>query len=226
MKEDSLVSLVSTLVDRIKILPPKASISEASIYHNDYILYVTLLQFMSTSHRAVNNPVEIYSKWLTDPVSWTPLADKDTVYHEHARLCILPEPLTKQFELYKQHCESLKDFFPTAEGAQLSEPSFFYIDPNHQFQLITESWIDESYARLGFKVPANFHRAFLRSRLVMRGCSIEIVDAFMGHASFGESTAGDRSTFSYSRHATELTTHIGQILRSAGMKPLASQLSR
>lgn len=66
----------------------------------------------------------------------------------------------------------------------------------------------------------NFHRAYLRSELIARGCPGEIIDAFMGHANRGELPFLRYSTFDYEKYRQQILGYLESIQTSLDSEPL------
>jgi len=76
----------------------------------------------------------------------------------------------------------------------------------------------------GYPVPENFHRAFLRTELLDRRASPEVIDAFMGHANAGEGPFEFLSSFDYSDYLDQIEPVIGAISAYLGLRPVESRL--
>ena len=65
--------------------------------------------------------------------------------------------------------------------------------------------------------PANFHRRFMRSDLIARGCPMEVVDAWMGHWHTGEEPWATYSSFNFSDYQQALQKYLMPILKDLGL---------
>jgi hypothetical protein len=190
-------------------------------------LYVALFLAFGTGYRSVQAPLSRHTDY--DPLSgMLVVADKTNSAFSHARLVPVPESLSRQLDLYKQHRESVADqmwaflrikepahflFFLSraASGTKKSEKLVKVIPVNS----------DTLKARLrGISdLPLNINRHFLRSELRHRGVHAELVDAWMGHWLDGQEPMGRYSTLSPIDFASGIEPGLSEILNEMGWTP-------
>ena len=86
-------------------------------------------------------------------------------------------------------------------------------------------WIANQLHAQGMPAAANFHRGYLRSRLLSQGCPEEVINTFLGHASKGQSLHNLHASFDVDHHVREITAHLERIANELGMRPLPSLLA-
>lgn len=224
--DDAVSRLVRVLAKKVKAnIQSNVQESELIAYHNNFVLFVCLMQALLT-YRSVNDPVDLIDCFKESDFLFpaATLSDKDNVEQESARLCLITKLLQDQFKHWLEHVLALDRRLEGAARQEKKRPSLFYLDEETKPQSITRSWIEAQFEQLGFKIPANFHRSFLRSSLIEQRCPAEVVDSFLGHASQGESPFAERSTFAYRRHQTRLSKALASVADSIGLKSLTSKL--
>ena len=133
-----------------------------------------------------------------------------------------------QFKNYRQHVQALVKRLGlrsdlSAKNAE--DQLLIVVTAKKTIEPLTPSWITQQFEHhLGAKIPANFHRAFLRTSLLERGVPAEIVDAFLGHSNVGESPFGLFSSFDYGQALTTLTSAIRTLASELGLVPVESRL--
>lgn len=202
-------------------------------YHNTYVIYTHLHQSLDTSLRAISAPNDLYKiatrSVLDYGIANACLSDKDTAYSSRSRLVPIRKPLQKQFESYEKHLGCLGIHIKSArldiENANRFSP-FFYFDSNRTLLDLTPTVFEKALERhTGQNIPANFHRGFLRSQLLSRGCPAEVVDAYLGHASFGESPFSRLSTFDYGLYLDQIGRALQKIHDDIGLQPIESRIA-
>lgn len=226
---DAVTRLVRTVKKQVQAsLPDNAGQNEVIAYHNAYALHLCLKQALLTSYRAVNDPTDLID-WFIETNGNFPIAtlsDKDNIAQESARLCVLTQALRDQFSNWIAHAKAVDAILEMRECFDGNRSTLFYLDDSARPIGITRSWLEAQYAHFGFKIPANFHRSFLRNTLIQLRCPAEFVDAFLGHASMGQSPFSDRSTFSYRDYRIEITKALESLAKSVGLQPLKSRLAK
>lgn len=225
--------LVEELVTHLtQPLPKKPSQGFFQQYHRRYVMYTHLFQSLETSIRAITGPNDLFRMWKTSlrdygPVV-APLSDKDTRYSDRSRMVQIRPPLDLQFEHYQKHIEHLhfhiKSAFASITSRRERHP-FFLIDDRFQFRELTPTDFAEFLNEYtSCPVPANFHRGFLKTELMLRKIPPEIVDAHFGHAGFGESSHSWTSSFDFGLHVPRIAAAIQDIHDAIGLRPIASQI--
>jgi hypothetical protein len=201
-------------------------------YHNDFMLYTHIYQSLATTIRAISRPTELYEAWLRQSdlrgEHAASLSDKGTDFHEKARMAIITPELSEQFENFQLHGQYLTERPPLwleANTTGKRARPFFVLTDDLKLEALGPGWIADSLRELtGYRIPANFHRAFLVTELLDRGCPSNVVDAFVGHANLGESSFGMYSTFDYRFYRHTLLNYLKAIHADLELRPIASRL--
>jgi hypothetical protein len=229
-KPEAVRDLLARLRSGMKaFLPGGERTAEWIAYHNSFTLYSWLMQALMTGMRAINDPTEIIDQ-LGGNQGWpltVTLADKETVFLDRARPARLPDMLRKQLAHYRAHAahvvtalsigRSLRDAL--GEGAPL-----FVLSERKKPVMLTRTWIEQQLDDLGYPLPANFARAFLRTELIARACPAESVDALLGHASAGERPFAVMASFDYARHFQAVDDAVLSVCRAIQLVPVSSRL--
>jgi len=201
-------------------------------YDRDYLLYTFLILTISTGTRAINQPVSLYLQWLAadEPKNGlvSGLWDKESMFYDKSRLVGVLPTLAHQFKHYRSHIEFLMGQLGQTQpwkSAPIPEQLLLTFDEKDRPHPLSPTWIEQQFeAHLGVPVPSNFSRAFLRTELLERAIHPELIDAFLGHASQGESPFAKLATFDYERYTSELKKAISDLLADLGLVPIASRL--
>lgn len=228
---DSVGQLITTLRDEIRTSRREPLAGSPLVdYHGSYTLYTWLFQTLSTSMRAVASPrANALFDALPSNKAGTfdaALSDKDDARTSRARIAMIDDSLSLQLLNYKDHVENLlQRLRPQIDqrSACAWEP-FLVLDERRRIVPLTPSWVADQLARRGAPLPANFHRAFLRTQLLARGVAGEVIDAFLGHANDGESPFGRYSSFDYRLHRAVLLPALRELHAELGLVPLKSRL--
>jgi hypothetical protein len=202
-------------------------------YHNAYTVYTHLFQSLDTSLRAISEPNDLFKIVRTSVrdygLAYATLSDKDTVYSSKARLVCIRRPTENQFTNYAKHINCL-DTHITSLSSEIElsrdQRPFFIVNENLEFKSLSPSFVEGALKHYtGYDVPANFHRAFLRTELLRRGCAAEVVDAFLGHANFGESSFSRCSSFDFRLHLDRIDSALQEIHDDIGLRPIESRIA-
>jgi hypothetical protein len=221
--------LLSLLSERYQ-----ASLTDRQVrrYHLLFLLYTHVYQSILTSIRAISSPSAAYLGWLDSSQRTVDirasLSDKDTKYSDRARLVPIPPPLAAQFGHYQRHRQMLGARLPLAAPwlSTLGEDEpFFIIKSDYTVGPLTPGWVKGALQQFtSYDIPANFHRSFLRTELLARGCAAEVIDAHLGHANFGEIPHSKLSTYDYGKHFKHLQAALQSLHDEIGLRPVASRL--
>jgi len=203
-------------------------------YHNAYVIYTHLFQSLDTSLRAITGPDDLFKITMTSVrdygSAYASLSDKDTDYSSKARLVSIRKPIEDQFLNYEKHIKSLHLHISSLSSEielQRDQLPFFVIAQNLDFKSLNPSFVEKALKfYTGYDVPANFHRAFLRTELLHRGCSAEVIDAHLGHANFGETPFSRHSSFDFRLHLQRIDAALQEIHEEIGLRPLKSLIER
>lgn len=202
-----------------------------AIYHNCFMLYVLLYQSLSTSIRAISTPTQLYKDWEHFPSRHnvlTGLSDKESQHYEKSRLVVLPAGLREQFKHLRNHHLHLKKqpgfrLKVIAPAIRVCSPLYFFDDQGTATPPTPDSVAKALLDFFDYPLPANFHRAFLRTELREMGCPVEILDAFLGHFNQGENPFGLFSTFDYSTYAQIVGNYLDRLHQEIGLLPIQSR---
>lgn len=241
VSRDRLSSLVCELRGDIERKPNRLR-SAFHRYHQDFLLYCLLMQNFETGGRVVQDPGHLYKEWAHSPQSLgapsvarqrqfvVSLADKDNQYRSRARAIFLPPSLRRQFQHLQSHAAGYWRWQPvTSPQPQAgTSPTPFVdwdaADTKPRAIILGPTWIAQQLQRRGFPVPTNFHRGYLRTQLLFRGCPPQTVDAFLGHAETGEVPHIRHGSFDYDVWRQHIEAHVAEITKEAGLIPVPSQL--
>lgn len=145
------------------------------------------------------------------------LADKDDGTGYKARLIWMPPSVMRRMVQHEYYRDELLAQLP--DGVANDLPIFF-LEKSRSGQLkplrarpATLEPIMQPY----LPYPANFHRRFMRSELLSRGCPVEVVDAYMGHWSMGEEPWAKFSSFNFEEYRHQLAKHLVPLMREIGL---------
>lgn len=227
-----LRTLIAQLLNTLR-LPMRDPFRHTQIrrYHDSYLLYTWLFQSLQTTVRATTRPNSLYQAGerhaSINQRVLCGLSDKDGRYTTKARLVSLSPSLLSQFSHYRAHLDHLvqrlgmRRDFQSVDAADLP---LLVISEKKEWAPLSPRWIEAELATRFAPLPANFHRAFLRTELLERGCNAESVDAFLGHANLGESPFSRYSTFDYGMHLPLIEQSLDAIRQELGLVPVASRL--
>jgi hypothetical protein len=232
IRRDDLKSLVSGLKEQLKE-HRRTPLEGSGIrrYHDAYLLYTWLIQSLQTSVRPTSRPNGLYTLWddtqeIGSPV-WASLGEKDNRFSEKARPIRIVSLLETQFDHYKLHFQALARrlglIHKLKVEAQENLPLLVIADGG-QIQALRPAWIEAQLCSRFSPLPANFHRAFLRTELIERGCNPKAVDAFMGHANVGEIPYTHYSTFDYRKFWDGIERALKDIPDELGLEAIPSRL--
>lgn len=231
--------LVSTLQARVKE-PVKRERRSALRSHHHHLLLLTLVyQGLCTALRALRSPVTLMraveqSDHVRGRAGLSPtdevyagLADKESFYSHRARLVGLPPLLVQQLRILRAHQIALVTRLNRVQQWQAASPSIramFRLDDNDEPAEVSVAWVEESLAELGFPWPANFARAFLRTRLFERGCAPADLDALLGHRDAGGGAIGLHATLDFEGSLARVQAALAELHEEIGLLVMPSAL--
>lgn len=177
---------------------PEDDFGSIAARHNAFTTYCLMLLYFATGHRPVGHPFERLGDMdLQSGLIW--ISDKTSTANRGARMLILPQTAQQQLQFWCAHLRRLHHVIATHHQPLISArieaaltpisqdqaPLFFYLDVNDS---ILESSVAVQRKALQEILPTalNWSRHVLRSALISR-VSGELIDAWMGHAHYGES---------------------------------------
>lgn len=185
-------------------------------YHNCYTLLILWQFSFMTACRAIQTPYLSLSE-LDIETGIGMIADKDDSFGYKSRLIWLPPAIVNAMQKYDQHRLSILQNFPDAKKEDL--PVFFIKQGRkNKMKVVTvrpKTLLQVMDQFLPY--PPNFHRRFISSELLERGCAIEVVDAWMGHWHAGEEPWSMHSSFNFLSYREALHTYLVPILRELGL---------
>ncbi len=227
---EDLKGLVSGLKEQLKDhRRTPLELSGIRRHHDAYLLFTWLMQSLHTAVRPTSRPNTLYSfrNETAESSPWAGLSEKDSRYSEKARPVRLTPLLEAQFAHYRQHLQALARRLGLSHKlkaqAQQDLP-LFVVGESGKIEVLRPTWLEEQLRRRFAPLPANFHRAFLRTELLERGCSPEAVDAFMGHANLGEAPFSRYATFDYRIFWPGIESALCSIHEELGLEPIPSRL--
>ncbi|WP_298290565.1 hypothetical protein [Thiomonas sp.] len=208
---------IQTIKKRLRALD---LVDQSSVidYSNLYTLY-TVWQFeFATGCRAIRTPYLAPNRVdvITGFASW---ADKDDGSDHKRRLIWVPPDILAHMHLHRQFWDRMHRSVPTLRGD--SAPCRFFADSWQIQEVRPQTLLIHKKPFLDF--GANMHRHFMREALLDRGAEQEIVDAFMGHWSFGEEPWHPLSSLSPQDYADAIAPLMTSILNEIGFEPIASR---
>lgn len=228
--------LVAALVDYLTDFRVDRGDPESiAAYHNHYLFYLGLFQTLATATRAPTDPGDLYQFWQAQSDRRGPLtaslSDKTGDYYDKTRLTIISPNLARQFAHFQDHrghlCRSHSLYPATGTSVQLTAPYFTLSDSGGYLVMeeATNSWFAGMLESLSdYPIPSNFSRATLRTELLRRNCPAQSVDAFLGHFNQGESPFGMLSSLDFHKCWEVLKSHLDDIHKELGLRPIASRL--
>ena len=250
---ETLKATIEDLLDRIENLKAKAGTPVHEL-HNAYTAYLLLLLMATTAIRAVRQPIP--SEFNIDKVTGSCfVSEKDTDGYRNARVVWLHPLLIRQLEEYERHVVRIRQhialknanaldnldakneiFKLTSANApdrtndqkmlQVKSPMLFMmsefgghaidIEQNKIEELLGQEW--------NLRIVSLRH--FIRTELLISGCSGVVINALLGHAERGESPWGRFSTLSPHLWRNQLETHLAPILEKLNFRVVGSPLLR
>jgi hypothetical protein len=201
-----------------------ARLGELSEYHNRLLLYLVLYLMFSSGYRPVIDVIVEIEQVMTG-VNAMVVRDKDRDDRHHTRLSYVSIGVVEQLRHWRGHCRSLASrISPIAavDPAVLHGDFFLLSDDLEIIQARPGTLIDilAEYVSL----PLNFPRKAMCCYLTEAGVSADLVDAWMGHWSYGESPWSSRSMLSPTIYLREVGPVVDRILHEIGFRPIRSKL--
>jgi integrase len=217
----TVTTAISALRDRVRQVPrlqvPRSQAERRAFVsnHDALTLYAYWMFAFATGVRGVVDPyprierVDIDTGILTIEDKAANSGDKGY----KSRLVWLPHVVREQMQAYQVYLDELKRKYKIDS----KEPSFFlHLEQDRVRPVAIRPTELESRVEELLPFPANTQRLFLRSELLDRGCSVEVVDAFMGHWCFGEEPWAPFSTFNYAVYFASLERYVAPLLKEIG----------
>jgi integrase len=206
-------------------------------YHQTLLLYTLVMQGLLTGVRPSNQPQRLMAEMLAlggprdSARTIVSIVDKDDQYEARARPVTLPRRLQRQLAYVTDHAQAMWRWQPD----DLSIPSIeaaghMFLDwsddrPHPRAQVVGTQWMTRQLVLFGLPAAANFTRAYVRTWLLGDGCSEQVVDAFLGHASLGQSPTSMHGTLDFDHHLREIGSRLERMADELGLQPTSSRLS-
>lgn len=207
---DSIIDMVQYTKNAIRSANKSGDILDT---HNMMTYYTVQMFAYGTGVRAICSPLSCVTAF--DPNTKTVvISDKDGDDFYNSRLCILPQLVCRQLEAYQEHVEQLKKttyFSAINDNSLIDIPDYFYLDKHVNPTEIKPS-ISFSLQALFLNLPMNTNRRFIRTYLMEKGVSGELINAFMGHWGIGQEPGGKFSTCSPFELIEMVAPHIDELL--------------
>lgn len=199
-------------------------------FHNVFTSYIVLMIGFCTGYRAVHDPL-LQEAEIDHSSGFGVIADKDGNDFYNTRIVWLPPMCLSQLKLYSEHLDNMrrslfwwnqKLFFSSKEDSitgrqqERSCPGLFYLDRKHDCVEVRPSSLESYLELIGFALPVNSNRHYLRSNLLRMGCPPEVINAFMGHWSQGLEPWGRFSGLSPDTYRRELSRYLGILIEEDG----------
>ena len=231
--------LVNTLQARVRVPVKRERRSSLRSHHHHLLLLTVVYQGLCTALRALRSPVTLiraveqadhvraWAGLLPADEVYAGLADKESFYNHRARLVGLPPLLVQQLRIWRVHQIALVTHLDRVKQWQSAPPAIramFRLDDNDEPAEVSVAWVEQSLAELGFPWPANFARAFLRTRLFERGCAPADLDALLGHRDAGGGAIGLHATLDFEGSLARVQAALAELHEELGLQVMPSAL--
>jgi len=179
-------------------------------FHNAFTLYCLNMVCAMTGYRAVRDPFHRFD--ALDPVTGLLIiSDKDFDDYHAARLVWVPDLVVKQLQTYQIWRTRLMRLFDLSA----SLPFFYCLTIDRKAKHLSV-WEHERAIAWTWKLPLNAMRHELRSFLTEAAVPGEVIDAFMGHAAYGQEAFGPYSGMSPIKYCETLKKPLEILLKQMG----------
>jgi len=179
-------------------------------FHNAFTLYCLNMVCAMTGYRAVKDPFHRFDE--LDPVTGLLIiSDKDFDDYHAARLVWVPDLVVKQlqtYQIWRTRLMRLLDLSATL-------PFFYRLTIDRKAKRLSV-WEHERAIAWTWKLPLNAMRHELRSYLTEAAVPGEVIDAFMGHAAYGQEAFGPYSGMSPIKYCETLKKPLETLLKHMG----------
>lgn len=222
--------------------------------HNTYTAYVLLFLMATTGIRAVNHPIPAEFD-IDRATGCCFISEKDTNGYRNARVVWLHPILLEQLDAYARHVTRLRQHLSLTNInalKQLDARNYFPLlslssSPNREndqhilqrgtsplFMLSELGGAPNSIDSKRIEELLGDHwqlrlvslRHFIRTQLLLSGCSGVLIDALLGHAKRGESPWGRLSTLPPITWRKQISNHLVLIMNKLNFEVIESPLLR
>lgn len=173
--------------------------------HNLFTAYTYLVLNISSGHRPVNDPYNTVNAFSIY-TSTLHIQDKDVRGQQSGRVIILPKIAIDQYQYYMEHLTRLR-LKLARTGSKLNrhvndvlegqQALFFWLENGAPVRLTPSNTYEQIAAVFPFKL--NWHRHHMRTILGHALIPPQLIDAWMGHSTFGNETFSKYSGSSLSQ---------------------------
>ena len=250
---DTLQTTIQDVLDRIENLKAQPGTPVHEL-HNMYTAYLLLFLMATTAIRAVRQPIP--SEFNIDKITGSCfVSEKDTDGYRNARVVWLHPLLIRQLEEYERHVVRIRqhiaiknanaldnfdakneiykltsasapDRTNDQERLQVKSPMLFMMSEYGGHAIDIEPKKIEELLGQHWKLRLVSLRHFIRTELLISGCSGVVINALLGHAERGESPWGKFSTLPPVLWRDQLKGHLDPILERLKFRIVGSPLLR
>lgn len=226
-RKESVQNLVKNLRKRITESTAEMRIIDL---HNAITIYTVQMLGYATGYRNVRDPL-LQEAEIDRETCFAVISDKDDDSYYNSRIVWLPDLCMRQLDSYREHLELFQQwlfeydqklFFKvreeavTGRHADRTNPALLILWKDGRDNPLSPKVMKHLVGDVGFDLPGNANRHYLRTMLLARNCPLEVIDAFMGHWSRGVEPWGRYSGLSPITYRQELSHHLVKLLESAG----------
>ncbi len=185
-------------------------------FHNQFVLWALWHFNFATACRAIKDPY-IPTREIDCATGVGVLSDKDDGTGYKSRLIWIPPFMLDLMSTLELHLSKVIEQNSTV---RYSSHLPYFLKTVSQGKLLAEPVQPRTLKPIMapfLPYPANFHRRFMRTTLLERGCPTEVVDAWMGHWHAGEEPWGPYSSFSFAEYRSKIKEYLVPILEDLGL---------
>ena len=226
-----LVTLQSDLKNTIK---GNRTLEELVLAHNNYVLYVSTLLLITTSHRPVNDIFHDRNHIFIDD-RFALVGDKSVGINHNLRLVTLCNTAKQQLTYYINHLKNFSNRlskFDTKTAGKLtaliapskkqSLPFLLLLNINNKGEIntsgVSKKVIENYWVELG--LPTNFYRHYMCTALKNNDTKRELINFFMGHFMAGQNVISPSSPIKPKLLIEKLADEIEKVVSDLGLRAL------
>ena len=206
-------------------------------YHQSFLLYSMVMQSLMTCVRPSSNPDRFIADMLSHrklparALDVRSIVEKDDHYQARARAVVIPDRLKLQLDQLAAHTHGIWRWRPTdLVLPECTDAQLMFLDwPRSvaapRANIISPDWLTDQLQLHDLPAAANFHRGYLRTRLLTQGCPEQVIDAFLGHANAGQSPYNLHGTLDHDHYLREISSYLDRVAEDLGLVPLRSLLA-
>lgn len=209
-----------------KIISNKKKITtldELAEKHNAYTIYTLIGFLIATGYRFSIDP-ELDPKFI-DKNGILVFADKVSGDFYQTRLAWMPEDIVEQLQYYSIHrVRALGMLFSKGQFGKTyfnkKNTFVFFIDPEtfEPVEVRPSNWSD--IVKDFFPLPMNFSRAYMRTRLMLGFCQVDVMQAYMGHVQNGLESYGKKSSLSPMIYKSTIQPYFEKVFKEIKFIPI------